>query len=45
MDREIFDSVDQYILNLVGGEDEALRAADRSIVEADMPPISVSANQ
>ena len=45
MDKEIFDSVDQYILKLVGGEDEALRAADRSIAEADMPPISVSANQ
>src|SRR5688572_3638577 len=42
---EIFESVDQYILKLVGGEDEALRAADRSIAEANMPPISVSANQ
>jgi caffeoyl-CoA O-methyltransferase len=45
MDKEIFDSVDQYILKLVGGEDEALRAADRSITEEKMPPISVSANQ
>jgi caffeoyl-CoA O-methyltransferase len=45
MDTEIFESVDQYILKLVGGEDEALRAADRSIAEANMPPISVSANQ
>ena len=45
MDKEIFDSVDRYILKLVGEEDEALRAADRSITEEKMPPISVSANQ
>ena len=45
MEKEIFESVDQYILKLVGGEDEALRAADRSIMEEDLPPISVSANQ
>ena len=42
---EIFENVDQYILKLVGGEDEALRAADRSIADMNMPPISVSANQ
>jgi caffeoyl-CoA O-methyltransferase len=45
MEKEIFESVDQYILKLVGGEDEALRAADKSIMEEDLPPISVSANQ
>lgn len=45
MDREIFDTVDQYIVKLFGDEDEALRAADRSLAEANMPPISVSANQ
>lgn len=45
MDTGIFESVDQYILNLVGAEDEALRAADRSLAEENMPPISVSANQ
>jgi caffeoyl-CoA O-methyltransferase len=45
MDREIFENVDQYILKLVGGEDEALRAADRSITDENLPPISVSANQ
>jgi caffeoyl-CoA O-methyltransferase len=45
MEKEIFESVDQYILKLVGAEDEALRAADRSIMEEDLPPISVSANQ
>ena len=42
---EIFERVDQYISGLVGGEDEALRATDRSIGEAGIPPISVSANQ
>jgi len=45
MDKEIFESVDQYILKLVGDEDEALRAADQSIKEEKLPPISVSANQ
>jgi caffeoyl-CoA O-methyltransferase len=45
LDRQIFEDVDQYILNLLGGEDEALRATDKSIAEANMPPISVSANQ
>src|SRR5215510_12948553 len=45
MEKEIFDSVDQYILKLVVDEDEVLRAADRSIMEANMPAISVSANQ
>jgi caffeoyl-CoA O-methyltransferase len=45
MEKEIFDRVDQYILKLVGHEDDVLRAADRSIIEANMPAISVSANQ
>lgn len=45
MGKEIFESVDQYILKLVGGEDDALRAADRSVIEEHLPPISVSANQ
>lgn len=45
MEKEIFDSVDQYILKLVGHEDEVLRSIDRSIIEANMPAISVSANQ
>src|SRR5690349_23165375 len=45
MENEIFEQVDQYISELVGGEDEVLRATDRSIKEADIPPISVSANQ
>ena len=45
MDTEIFEGVDQYILKLVGSEDEALHAATRSITEENLPPISVSANQ
>lgn len=45
MDKEIFEHIDQYIGQLIGEEDEALRAADKSIREANMPPISVSANQ
>lgn len=45
MEKEIFEKVDEYITNLVGGEDEVLRAADRSIEEENLPPISVSANQ
>jgi caffeoyl-CoA O-methyltransferase len=45
MDNEIFEHVDQYINQLVGGEDDVLRTADKSIKDANMPPISVSANQ
>jgi caffeoyl-CoA O-methyltransferase len=45
MDKEIFERVDAYILDLVGGEDDVLRAADNSIAASNLPPISVSANQ
>jgi caffeoyl-CoA O-methyltransferase len=45
METEIFEQVDQYIRDLVGAEDEVLRATDKSIQEANIPPISVSANQ
>jgi caffeoyl-CoA O-methyltransferase len=45
MDKEIFQRVDAYVLDLVGGEDNVLRAADNSIIESNLPPISVSANQ
>ena len=45
MDMQIFEQVDEYIRNLVGAEDKILKAADDSIKEADIPPISVSANQ
>jgi caffeoyl-CoA O-methyltransferase len=45
MDMQIFEQVDDYIRDLVGIEDEALKAADDSIKESNIPPISVSANQ
>lgn len=45
MEKEIFEQVDLYISKLVGSEDEVLHATDRSIKEANIPPISVSANQ
>ncbi|OQP65055.1 O-methyltransferase [Niastella populi] len=45
MNNEIFESVDHYIGNLLGHEDEALIAATRSLKEAGMPAISISPNQ
>lgn len=45
MNMQIFEHVDDYIRELVGVEDEALKAADNSIRESNIPPISVSANQ
>jgi len=45
MDTEIFENVDGYIRELVGAEDEILKATLNSTNEANIPPISVSANQ
>ena len=45
METEIFETVDEYIQNLVGAEDEILKATYNSANEANIPPISVSANQ
>jgi caffeoyl-CoA O-methyltransferase len=45
MTSPIFEQVDDYIANLLGYEDEALKAATQSLEEAGMPPISVSPNQ
>lgn len=42
---EIFEQVDEYIRDLVGSEDEILKATNDSVNEANIPPISVSANQ
>ena len=42
---EIFEQVDEYIRDLVGSEDEILQATNDSVNEANIPPISVSANQ
>ncbi|HEX5168043.1 MAG TPA: O-methyltransferase [Cyclobacteriaceae bacterium] len=45
MDNKIFESVDEYISDYFVPQDEALLAAERSLEEEDMPPISVSPNQ
>jgi caffeoyl-CoA O-methyltransferase len=45
MNQPLFETVDQYISNLLGYEDEALKAATRSLSEANMPAISISPNQ
>lgn len=45
MNQEIFASVDQYIANLFQDEDDALKAVEKSITDAGIPQISVSANQ
>jgi predicted O-methyltransferase YrrM len=45
MDKEIFGQVDDYISRLVGHEDDVLRATIQSINDANIPSISVSANQ
>lgn len=41
----IFESVDQYISNLFKDETSDLKAADQSIIDENIPPISVSPNQ
>ena len=45
MDSKIFGLVDQYINNLLVEQDEVLTATEASIVEANIPAISISANQ
>jgi caffeoyl-CoA O-methyltransferase len=45
MDNKLFESVDNYISNLLAYEDEALTAATNSLEAAGMPAISVSPNQ
>lgn len=45
MTPELFGSVDNYINQLLVPHDDALVAAERSIVESGIPQISVSANQ
>ncbi|MBD0288502.1 MAG: O-methyltransferase [Flavisolibacter sp.] len=42
MNNELFTRVDEYISNLLGIEDEALKATEKSIGEAGIPQISVS---
>ncbi len=45
MDKDIFKKVDEYIGNLLGQEDTVLKETIRSLDQAGMPQISVSANQ
>ena len=45
MSNHLFESVDQYINDLLVHEDEALSATNDSIIDADIPPISISPNQ
>jgi caffeoyl-CoA O-methyltransferase len=45
MNNKIFESVDKYIGDFFIDQDEALLAAERSLQEEGMPPISVSPNQ
>jgi len=45
MTQQLFESVDQYINNLLVEEDEALLATETSIKENNIPQISISANQ
>jgi caffeoyl-CoA O-methyltransferase len=45
MNQEIFESVDQYISDLMGDEDIVLKETLQSMREADIPAISVSATQ
>ncbi|MEZ4425453.1 MAG: O-methyltransferase [Gemmatimonadota bacterium] len=41
-DQDLFAQVDAYVEGLYGGDDPVLAAVEASLVEADMPPISVS---
>lgn len=45
MNKKLFSQVDTYISDLLGSVDEALIRAEKSLEEADMPKIQVSANQ
>lgn len=43
--NDLFGQVDDYIRDLVGKEDDVLKAAAHSVVEHGIPPIAVSVNQ
>ncbi len=45
MEQELFESVDEYISDLFGYEDSVLKGTIKSMEAADIPAISVSANQ
>jgi caffeoyl-CoA O-methyltransferase len=45
MNKDLFESVDQYISNLFADEDEMLSATVQSIEKENIPQISISSNQ
>ena len=45
MNQDLFASVDHYISNLLAVEDTALKATEQSIIDNQIPQISVSPNQ
>ena len=45
MNQELFESVDKYISDLFGYEDDVLKGTIKSMEAANIPAISVSANQ
>lgn len=45
MDTSLFESVDQYISDLLGDEDAVLKSTLKSMKDAGIPAINVSANQ
>jgi predicted O-methyltransferase YrrM len=45
MDQEIFGKVDHYISQMLAPEDEVLQETIKSLYTAEMPQISVTANQ
>lgn len=45
MDNRLFGDVDKYIGDLFNGQDSILEAAERSVTEFNIPPISVTQNQ
>jgi caffeoyl-CoA O-methyltransferase len=45
MDNQVFEKVDGYISDLFKDEDDALKAVETSIIENNIPQISISPNQ
>jgi predicted O-methyltransferase YrrM len=45
MNKKLFEKVDQYINNLLVDQDDVLMATEASILEANIPAISISPNQ
>jgi predicted O-methyltransferase YrrM len=45
MDQQMFEKVDRYISQLLAPEDEVLQQTIKSLDEAEMPQISITANQ